>query len=145
MGRNSVALFPKLIANKLGLADPDKYTGASFRRTGATLLANNGESLIRIKKWGRWSSDTVAQRYVAKSSTAKLSVANNMLPGDQQVPILSPPVETLLMPPDQALLMPPVQAMLTVVPNLPVPPDMDDTKKVCFMNCTNLTINFCKL
>ena len=39
-------------------------TTHSFRRSGATALANAGASLIQLKRAGRWQSSTVAEGYI---------------------------------------------------------------------------------
>ena len=36
----------------------------SFRRSGASSLANGGASIIQLKRAGRWKSDTVAEDYI---------------------------------------------------------------------------------
>ena len=39
-------------------------TTHSFRRSGATSLANGGATLIQLKRAGRWASSTVAEGYI---------------------------------------------------------------------------------
>ena len=47
-------------------------TSHSFRRSGATQLANSGISLINLKKAGRWRSSTVAEGYIERSRARML-------------------------------------------------------------------------
>jgi len=48
------------LAKELGIQDSVSFTGHTFRRTGATWLANNGVSITLIKQAGRWLSEKVA-------------------------------------------------------------------------------------
>lgn len=54
---------PKLIATYLELNDAEEYTGHSFRRTSATLLANESSDMLQLKRHGGWKSGTVAEGY----------------------------------------------------------------------------------
>ena len=78
IGKNQIALVPKDIASFLKLDNADEYTFHAFRRTGATLQANSGVSVMQLKQWGRWKSDSVAQTYVADSSFSKRQLADNI-------------------------------------------------------------------
>lgn len=51
-GKNKIGNMPKEIANYLNLPDPQAYTGHSFRRTSATLLANSGFDITTLKLHG---------------------------------------------------------------------------------------------
>ena len=48
IGKHSLALCGKHIATYLGLKDPDSYTSHTFKRTGATFLADNNASSVQI-------------------------------------------------------------------------------------------------
>ena len=52
VGRNTLSKFPLKIATFLGLADPERFSSHSFRRTAATLLADNGCTLLDLKRAG---------------------------------------------------------------------------------------------
>lgn len=52
-GINTIAKLPKRIAEYLQLPNPEKYTGHSLRRTGATFLVEAGLDLVSLKRWGR--------------------------------------------------------------------------------------------
>lgn len=78
VGRNSFAKIPCEIAKYLNLNNPENYTGHSFRRTSATLLANSGVDVLGLKRHGGWKSSTVAESYVAESLANKIDVANRI-------------------------------------------------------------------
>lgn len=72
MVKNKISEIPKSIALFLNLPTPERYTGHSFRRTSATLLANSGASLTTIKTHGGWRSSTVAEGYIENSLGNKM-------------------------------------------------------------------------
>jgi len=84
IGINKVASYPCQIAEFLGLTTPELYTGHCFRRSGATLLANSGCSVLELKQAGNWRSSTVAETYVANSDSAKLNIAKRMKVGNDR-------------------------------------------------------------
>jgi hypothetical protein len=59
--KNQIAAVPSKIAAYLQLPNASQFTGHSLRRTSSTILANAGISLVNLKKFGRWKSDSVAQ------------------------------------------------------------------------------------
>lgn len=59
------------IAQLLQLPNPETYTSHTFRRSGATISADNGASLLELMRNFRWKSETVARGYVDNSKTAK--------------------------------------------------------------------------
>lgn len=71
IGKNKFGKMPSDIAKYLQLPNADHYTGHSFRRTSATLLADSGADLTTLKRHGGWKSSTVAEgniRYLHKKS-----------------------------------------------------------------------------
>lgn len=80
LGINSLGAIPYQLALRLGLAPEvaKKYTSHSFRRTGATLLAEAGCTVLQLKEAGGWSSSTVAEHYVAESKHTKLCIAHRL-------------------------------------------------------------------
>lgn len=76
VGESTIADFSKQIAEYLGKEDPKNYTCHSFRRTGATILANGNLSIETIKKAGGWNSSTVAATYFGDSDTMHQTVAH---------------------------------------------------------------------
>lgn len=92
LGKNQIALVPKDIASFLKLKNYESYTFHAFRRSGATLQANSGVSVMQLKQWGRWKSDSVAQTYVADSSFTKRQLAQNINSTSTRVPPTSSPV-----------------------------------------------------
>lgn len=73
IGVNTLAQYPKQIAKFLKLEG--EYSGHSFRRTSATVLADNGCSTLQLKQHGRWKSSTVAEGYVNSSKRSKLDIS----------------------------------------------------------------------
>ena len=79
MGQNETKKLGVCIARRLGLPNPETYSSHCMRRTAATLLANSGISLIGLKNWGRWKSDSVAQGYVEQGIQSKTNTAADKL------------------------------------------------------------------
>lgn len=75
IGINKFGSMPKEIAKFLALPDADSYTGHSFRRTSATLLADSGADILTLKRHGGWRSDTVAESYVEDSIQNKANIS----------------------------------------------------------------------
>lgn len=78
IGKNKIGEIPGMIATFLKLAEPRKYTGHAMRRTGATLLADEGVDLLTLKRFGAWKSDSVAQGYVANSKDVKRKLSETV-------------------------------------------------------------------
>lgn len=79
VGKNTFGSIPCKIAKFLNLENPEKYTGHSFRRTSATLLANTGVEVLTLKRHGGWKSANIAESYVAESLSNKNIVADKIL------------------------------------------------------------------
>lgn len=79
VGKNTFSSIPSKIAKFLGLPNAEAYTGHSYRRTSATLLANTGVDVLALKRHGGWKSETIAEGYVADSLSNKNEVANRIL------------------------------------------------------------------
>jgi hypothetical protein len=54
------------------------YTGHTFRRTSATLLADSGADLLTLKRHGGWKSNTVAEGYVEDSVCQKKRIGQQI-------------------------------------------------------------------
>ena len=54
----------------LGLKSHTLFTH-SFRRSGATTLANGGASIIQLKRTGRWSSTALVEGYIENCNPEK--------------------------------------------------------------------------
>ncbi|XP_064213494.1 uncharacterized protein LOC135266508 [Tribolium castaneum] len=61
-----------------------KIGGHCFRRSSASLLANAGATMERIKRHGGWRSTTVAEGYIEECENTKIKVANLIL-GEEQI------------------------------------------------------------
>ncbi|XP_031348032.1 uncharacterized protein LOC116174282 [Photinus pyralis] len=78
IGINTFGQIPRKIAKYLNLPNADQFTGHSFRRTSATILADSGADIRTLKRHGDWKSDAVAEgcqriRDLASSSTISVS------------------------------------------------------------------------
>ncbi|CAK1587693.1 unnamed protein product [Parnassius mnemosyne] len=78
IGINKSGNMPKEIATFLSLPDAEYYTGHSFRRTSATLLADSGANLTSLKRLGDWKSDKIAEGYIADSLNNKLETGKKI-------------------------------------------------------------------
>jgi len=77
-GKSWFSKLPFRIATFLNKQDASKFTGHSIRRTSATLLADSGESLPNLKRFGRWKSDSVAEGYIDDSVGVKRKFATEL-------------------------------------------------------------------
>lgn len=88
VGLNTIGKIPMRIAEYLQLDSATNYTGHCFRRSSATLLANQGGDLLSIKRHGGWKSSTVAEGYVENSLHSRIQLAKKMT----QLEMSNPPV-----------------------------------------------------
>lgn len=82
VGINTFGKMPSVIAEYLKLPNPTCYTGHSFRRSSATMLANSGGDLITVKKHGGWKSSAVAEGYIDSTLSKKIDISNKILTND---------------------------------------------------------------
>lgn len=73
VGTNILAKIPQKIALFLKLSGASEYTGHCLRRTSASLLANSGADILRLKRHGGWPSSGVAKGYIDDSVSNKLN------------------------------------------------------------------------
>lgn len=78
IGKNKISETPNTIALFFNLPDPQKYTGHSFRRSGATILPNSGANLVAVKSLGGWKSDSIAQGYIDNSLKTKRNIFDDI-------------------------------------------------------------------
>ena len=64
----SLVINMQRLLTAAGVPNANQYTGHSFRRGGATALANSNTSMHIIQKAGRWTSNA-AQRYIDTSAS----------------------------------------------------------------------------
>ncbi|XP_044264585.1 uncharacterized protein LOC123011281 isoform X2 [Tribolium madens] len=79
VGLNTFAKMPQKIAGFLGLSNAEQYTGHSFRRSSATLLADAGADLTVLKRHGGWRSNSVAEGYIEDSLANKIEISKKIL------------------------------------------------------------------
>lgn len=68
MGKNTLAKIGVDVAQMLGLDEPNKYTGHTFRRTAARRAADAGANLVQLKRHFNWQGDNVAMQYIDGST-----------------------------------------------------------------------------
>jgi hypothetical protein len=90
IGKGTIGSWPSKIAEYLKLKNSAGYTGHSFRRSSATLLANKGEDLLALKRHGGWKSSTTAEGYIEDSVKNKIKFACKILHGDNSKQHLKP-------------------------------------------------------
>ena len=95
VGINTIGGMPKKIAEFLKLPIPSNYTGHSFRRTSATILADAGADITTLKRHGSWKSSNVAEGYIENSIGHKLQVAAKILGNKEEVNVNSSSVSNL--------------------------------------------------
>lgn len=78
-GKNHMTVIAKAIAEFLNL-NTANYTSHSFRRSSATAVADNGMSLLNLKRFGGWKSDTVASSYIDESLASIKEAAVKLAP-----------------------------------------------------------------
>ena len=85
MGHNYISNIGKDIAMKLGLSNPECYTGHCFRRTSATLACDAGADAEQLKRLGKWSSSKVVGRYIANSVAGAEAISQKLAPSTSSV------------------------------------------------------------
>ncbi|XP_034944129.1 uncharacterized protein [Chelonus insularis] len=80
IGKNKIGQIPRIIAEFLKLANPERYTGQCLRRTSATLLSNSGASITMLKQLGGWKS------VILKTPCLIQKIFNKITHADQVVP-----------------------------------------------------------
>ncbi|XP_022902994.2 uncharacterized protein [Onthophagus taurus] len=86
VGKGTIGALSSKMAEYLKLENAVNYTGHSFRRTSATLLANKGVDVLGLKRHGGWKSSTVAESYVEDSLQNKNQFAEKILHDDNESP-----------------------------------------------------------
>ena len=76
IGQNKLAKIAFHVASFLVKPNPQEFTGHSFRTTSATVLVDEGSSIINLKRHGGWKSDSIAETYIRDSKKTKLDTAS---------------------------------------------------------------------
>jgi hypothetical protein len=79
VGVNTLSKFPQKIAQFIGLQNPEEYTGHSFRRSSATLLADSGADITVVKRHGGWRSNSVVEGYIEDSLNNKIEISRKII------------------------------------------------------------------
>lgn len=86
IGKNKFSELPREVATFLALPNAKEFTGHALRRSSATWLADSGASLVDMKRFAGWKSDSVAQGYIAESVGNKRKLAG-MLQNDVAIEV----------------------------------------------------------
>ncbi|XP_064212473.1 uncharacterized protein LOC135265978 [Tribolium castaneum] len=78
-GINIISKFPEKIARFLCLPNSEEYTGHSFRRSSATLLADSGADLAVVKRHGGWRSNSVVEGYIEDFLNNKIEILRKII------------------------------------------------------------------
>lgn len=106
LGKNYLADISKEAARFLGLASPDSYTSHTWRRSGATMLAESGVSTEGLRQYGGWKNAATAQIYIESTANNKKRLAETVLDSTSPTKKPSPGVAI------------PLQASFTAPPSL---------------------------
>ncbi|XP_034938091.1 uncharacterized protein [Chelonus insularis] len=79
IGINSLGNMAEVVATYLKLDNPELYTGHTFRRTAAIILADTGANNRELKNLGGWKSDAVTEGYIENSIQNKKRVGNQIM------------------------------------------------------------------
>jgi hypothetical protein len=74
-----MAEITKEMARFLKLPNPESYTSHSIRRTGATLLAEQGITTEALRQYGGWKNASTAQVYIGSTVSNKKRLAEAVL------------------------------------------------------------------
>jgi len=75
IGQKTISIYPQKIAEFLHLPEADKYTSHSFRHTGASVLADDGATVMQLQQAGGWESSSIAQSYVEEGVHSRMQIA----------------------------------------------------------------------
>lgn len=86
MGRNAIELWERDFTKWLNKKDQSSYTGHTWRRTGATILADQGSGEVALKQVDHWKSMITVMLYV-NNSIIELQSQQNFLSIELNRPI----------------------------------------------------------
>ena len=78
MGINTLSAVPKVIAKWLQLDSADQFTGHCFRRTAATVAADEGMSIVNLKRQFAGEVTRLHKPICPTAKKFKAEVANNL-------------------------------------------------------------------
>lgn len=81
MGEGTLAKFGIDIARFLKLDSPERFTSHTFRRSAATIAADNNATGIQLQSHFGWKSAQMAMEYVSNSKPGREAMAS-MITGD---------------------------------------------------------------
>lgn len=130
IGINKFGAMPKQIATYLKLPDPQSYTGHSFRRTSAMLLADTGADPSTLKRHSGWRCNQIG--YVEDSLDKKIKICEQITESVHLQPSSFTTVDIKEEPIDESTLeVSPLDIRRDIDDNLEVPPLM---RRKCYDN-----------
>lgn len=75
IGQNTISSYPQKIAEFLQLPESDKFSSHSIRHSGATILSDDGATILQLQQAGGWESSAIAQSYVEEGTHSRLQIA----------------------------------------------------------------------
>lgn len=136
VGINKFGKVPAEIASFLKLPNPNLYTGHSFRRSSATVLANAGADLLTIKRHGGWRSSSVAEGYIDDSIVTKKDISRKIMHSVQSTSRVDESLQKF-----DSVPVPSTSAtndLLTITENLSETP----TPGIKIQNCSHFTVHY---
>lgn len=79
VGINKLGTLVQDIAKFLKLPHPETYTGHTYRRTSATIIADKTGDLLALKRHGGWQSNGTAEGYVNDSISKKIEISKHIV------------------------------------------------------------------
>ena len=73
--KNLLVLFGWKVATVLNKPNPENFTAHWFCSSSATAFSDAGTSIINLKQYGGWKSNSVAEIYICQSKKLKTDTA----------------------------------------------------------------------
>jgi hypothetical protein len=140
VGINKFGKLVQDIAKFLKLPHPEKYTGHTYRRTSATIVADKTGDLLALKRHGGWQSSGTAEGYVNDSMNKKLEICKHII---EAVDMASTSTSTTVDVASTSDTKPPPLENIQNI--LSEENKINSLRPINFHNCHNLTINFNQL
>ena len=83
MGKNTIGHVGIDVATYLKLDNPARYTGHCFRRTAATLAADNDATTSELQRHFGWKDAKTAQKYIDNSEKGAKKMSSRITPNEE--------------------------------------------------------------
>ena len=81
--RNWVTGIPSIVANSLGLPNPELYAGHCYRRTSAQWQADAGAMVLELQNQFCWKTSSIATVYIGQSVATIATSSRRCLPSTE--------------------------------------------------------------